>query len=196
MASPTQWTWVWVNFGSWWWTGRAGVLQSMRLRRVGHNWATELICHEVMGPDAIILVFWMLSFKPNFPLYFILIKRLLCSSLLSAVRVTTFLLTTLVPACDSFRLASHMIYSAYKLNKQDHNLRPWCIPFPILNQSVVPCPILTVASWPAYRFLRRQVRWSDIPIHLEFSTVCCDPHNEDFTVVNKSRSRGFSERSV
>ena len=42
MASPTQWTWVWVNSGSWWWTGRPGMLQSMGLQRVGHNWATEL----------------------------------------------------------------------------------------------------------------------------------------------------------
>ena len=35
------WTWVWVNSGSWWWTGRPGVLQSMGLQRVGHDWATE-----------------------------------------------------------------------------------------------------------------------------------------------------------
>ena len=42
MASPTRWTWVWVNSGSWWWTGRPGVLQSMGSQRVGHNWATEL----------------------------------------------------------------------------------------------------------------------------------------------------------
>ena len=42
MASLTQWTWVWVNFGSWWWTGRPGVLQSMGSQRVGHDWATEL----------------------------------------------------------------------------------------------------------------------------------------------------------
>ena len=42
MASLTQWTWVWVNSGSWWWTGRPGVLQFMGLQRVGHNWATEL----------------------------------------------------------------------------------------------------------------------------------------------------------
>ena len=42
IASLTQWTWVWVNSGSWWWTGEPGVLQSMGLQRVGHNWATEL----------------------------------------------------------------------------------------------------------------------------------------------------------
>ena len=42
MALPTQWTWVWVNSGSWWWTGRPGVLQFMGSQRVGHDWATEL----------------------------------------------------------------------------------------------------------------------------------------------------------
>ena len=56
------------------------------------------------------------------------------------------------------------MYSAYKLNKQGDNIQPWRTPFPTWNQSVVPCPILTVASWPTYRFLKRQVRWSGIPI--------------------------------
>ena len=42
MASPTQWTWVWVNSGSWWWTGRPGMLQFMGSQRVGHYWVTEL----------------------------------------------------------------------------------------------------------------------------------------------------------
>ena len=42
MASLTQWTWVWVNPGSWWWTGRPGVLRFMGSQRVGHNWVTEL----------------------------------------------------------------------------------------------------------------------------------------------------------
>ena len=42
MASPTWWTWVWVSSRSWWWTGKHGMLQSMRLERVGHDWATEL----------------------------------------------------------------------------------------------------------------------------------------------------------
>ena len=42
MASLTRWTWVWVNAGSWWWTGRPGVLRFMGSQRVGHNWATEL----------------------------------------------------------------------------------------------------------------------------------------------------------
>ena len=42
MASLTQWAWVWVNSRNWWWTGRPGMLQSMGLQRVGHNWGTEL----------------------------------------------------------------------------------------------------------------------------------------------------------
>ena len=74
-----------------------------------------------------------------------------------------FLLEILIPACASSSLAFHMMYSAYKLNKQGDKIQPWCTPFPIWNQSVVPCPVLTVASWPAYSFLRRQVRWSGIP---------------------------------
>ena len=42
MASPSRWMWVWVNSGSWWWTGRPGVLQFMGMQRVGHDWVTEL----------------------------------------------------------------------------------------------------------------------------------------------------------
>ena len=42
MASLTLWTWVWVSSGSWWWTGRPGVLQSVESQRVGHDWVTEL----------------------------------------------------------------------------------------------------------------------------------------------------------
>ena len=47
MTSPIQWTWVWVDFESWWWTGRPGVLHFMGLQRVGHDWATELNEAEV-----------------------------------------------------------------------------------------------------------------------------------------------------
>ena len=130
------------------------------------------ICHEVMGPDAMILVFWMLSFTPTFSLSsFTFIKRLFNSSSISAIRVVScvylrlliFLLAILIPA--SFSPAFCMMQPAYKLNKQGDNIQPWRTPFPIWNQSVVPCPVLTIASWPAYRFLRRQVRWSGIPSH-------------------------------
>ena len=43
MASPTPWTWVWASSGSWWWTGKPGVLQSMTSQRARHNWVTEVI---------------------------------------------------------------------------------------------------------------------------------------------------------
>ena len=49
MASPTWWTWAWASSGSWWWTGKPGVLQSMGSQRVGHNWVTELN-HLVVFP--------------------------------------------------------------------------------------------------------------------------------------------------
>ena len=49
MVSPTQWTWVWVNSGSWWWTGRPGMLQFMGSQRVGDDWATKLNWTELIG---------------------------------------------------------------------------------------------------------------------------------------------------
>ena len=64
-----------------------------------------------------------------------------------------FLLAILIPVYASSSLAFCMMYSTYKLNKQGDNLQPWCTSFPIWNQSVVPCAVLTVASWPAYRWL-------------------------------------------
>ena len=125
-----------------------------------------------MGPDAMISVFWMLSFKPDFLFSsFTFIKRLSSSSL-SAIRVVSsaylrlliFLPEILIPAFTSSSPAFHTVYSAYNLNKQGDNIQPWCTRFPIWNQSVVLSLVLTVASWPAYRFLRRQVMWSGIPI--------------------------------
>ena len=56
-------------------------------------------------------------------------------------------------------------------------------PFPIWNQSVVPCPVLTVASWPAYRFLRCRSSGLGFPSLSEFSTVCCDPHSLGFSIL-------------
>ena len=49
MASPTLWTWVWVNWGSWWWTGRPGALQSTGSQSIGHGWATELTVAATPG---------------------------------------------------------------------------------------------------------------------------------------------------
>ena len=102
------------------------------------------ICHEVMGPDAMIYVFWTLSFKPVFSLSsFTLTKRLFSSSSLSVIRLVSsaylrllvFLPAILIPPCDSCSLAFHMMYSAYKLNKQADNIQPCHTLSPILNQS-------------------------------------------------------------
>ena len=60
MESLTRWTWVWVNSGSWWWTGRPGVLRFMGLQRVGHDWATDLI-YKVKHIFTIILLLLLLS---------------------------------------------------------------------------------------------------------------------------------------
>ena len=131
------------------------------------------ICHEVMGLDIMIFIFEIFSLKPAFSLsFFIFINRLFSSSLVSAIRVVVyaylrlliFLLAILTPAHASSSPAFHMMYSADKLNKQGDNNQPWRTPFTIWNQSVVPCPVLTVASWPAHTFLRRQVWWYGIPI--------------------------------
>ena len=78
-----------------------------------------------------------------------------------------------------------LFYSACELNKQGDNTQPWRTPFPIWNQSIVPCPVLTVASWPTYRFLRRQKRWSGIPISFRiFHSLLWSTKN--FGIVNKA----------
>ena len=155
---------------SWLQSPSAVILESKKIKSAT---ISPSICHKVMGPEAMTLVFWMLSFKPTFSLSsFTFIKRLFSSSSLSAIRVVSstylrlliFLPAILIPACASSSLAFLLMYSAYKLNKKSDNIQPWCTPFPIWNLSVVPCPVLIVASCPAYRFLKRQVRWSGITI--------------------------------
>ena len=111
------------------------------------------------------------------------------------LRLLLFLPAILIPACASSSPAFFMMYSAYKLNKHGDNIQPWRTPFPVWNQSVVPCPVLTVASWHAYRFLRRQVRWSGIPISFRISTVYCDPKVKGFGIVNKAEIYVFLELS-
>ena len=128
-------------------------------------WRDTTRCHD--------LLFWMLSFKPAFSLSsFTFIKRLFSSSSLSAIRIVSstylrlliFLPAILIPACASSVQAFCMMYSAYKLNKQSDNIQSWSTPFSIWNQSIVPCLVLIVAPCSAYRYLRKQVRWSGILI--------------------------------
>ena len=91
------------------------------------------VCHEVLGPDAMILVFWMLSFKPTFSLSSLTFHQealyfsfafchkgcVICIS-----RLLIFLLAILIPACASSSPAFLMMYSAYKLNKQGDSIQP------------------------------------------------------------------------
>ena len=150
---------------------------------------------RVMGLDAMILVFWMFSFKPVLhsplspsskdslvPLLFLPLEW--CHL---HIRLLMFVPAVLIPACESTSPTFHMMYSAYKLNKQGDYIQPWCTPFPILNQSIIQCPFLTVASWAAYRFLRRQVRRSDIPISLRIFHIFFVIHRvKGFSVVNQA----------
>ena len=104
------------------------------------------------------------------------------------LRLLIFLPGILIPACASSSLAFHMMYSAYKLNRQGDNIQPWHTSFAIWNQSVVPCPVLIVAYWPAYRYLRRHERCSGIPISfrifhtLLWSTQSTQIHTGGFPV--------------
>ena len=112
---------------SWLQSPSAVILEPKKIQSVTASIFSPSIGHEVMGLDAMILVFWRLSFKPTFSLTsFTFIKRLFSSYLLSAIRVVSsaylrlliFLSAILIPACASFSLTFCIMYSAYKLNKQ------------------------------------------------------------------------------
>ena len=109
----------------------AVILEPKKIKSVTVFIVSPSVYHEVMGPDAMILVFWMLSFKPAFFLSsFTFIKRLFSSSSLSSIRVVSsaclrlliFLPAILILACASSRPAFLMMYSEYKLNKQGDNI--------------------------------------------------------------------------
>ena len=143
------------------------ILEPKKIKSCTVSIVSPSICHEVMGLHTMILVFKCWVFSQLFysslslssrgssvPLHFSAI-RLVLSALL---RLLIFLLAILNLACASSRLEFHMMYSAHKLNKQSENIQLWCTPFQIWNQSIVLCMDLSVASWPAYRFLRRHVK--------------------------------------
>ena len=121
---------------SWLQSHSAYILEPEKIKYVTGSNVSPSICHEVMGLDAKILVFFTLSFKPLllffFTFLFHLHQRLLSSFLLSAIRVVSsaylrlliFPLEILIPACASSSLAFHTMYSAYKLNKQGEKIQP------------------------------------------------------------------------
>ena len=111
--------------------GEAVILELRKMKSVTVSTVSSSICHEVMGLDAMILVFWMSSFKPAFSLSsFTFIEKFFSSSSFSAIRVVSpaylrllvFLPAILIPACVSFSPAFHMMSSAQNLNKQGDNL--------------------------------------------------------------------------
>ena len=153
------------------------------------------ICHEVMGPDAMIYVFWVLTFKPTFSLSsFTFIKRLFSSSSLSAIKVVSsayprlliFLPAILIPTCASSSPAFLMMYySAYKLNKQGDNIQPWRAPFPIWNQSVVPCPVLLLPDLYT-SFSRGRSGGLVFPSLSEFSSLLWSTQSKALVITEKS----------
>ena len=111
------------------------------------------------------------------------------------LRLLIFLSAILILACASSSLAFLVMYSACKLNKQGDNIEPWRFPFPIWNQSIVWCPVLTVSSGLAYRFLRRQVRWSGIPVCLRIFQFVVIQTFKGFGVVNETEVDVYLEFS-
>ena len=118
---------------SWLLSPSAVIWEPQKIKSDTVSTVSPSICHELMGPDAMIFVFWMLSFKPSFSLSsFTFIKRLFSSSSLSAVRMVSsaylrlliFLPAALIPAYASSSPAFLMMYSAYKLIKQGDNIQP------------------------------------------------------------------------
>ena len=169
---------------SWLQSTSAVILEPQNIKFVPISIVSPCICHEVMGPDTMILISWMLSFKPAFLFSsFTFIRRLFSSSSLSAIRVVSSayvrllisLPAILTPVCASSSPAFLMMYCTYKLNKQGDNIQPWCTAFPIWNQSVVLCPVL-----PGLHTDFSRGRSGDLvfPSLSEFSTVYCDRHSQ------------------
>ena len=159
-------------------------------------WSDGTKCHDLHSLNV--------KFKPDVSLsYFTFTKRLFSFSSISAVMVVSsaylrlliFLLAILIPACASSNWPFHMTYSAYKLNKQGDDIQPLYTSFPIWSQSALPCSVLTVASWPAHRFLRRQVRWSGIPISVSFPQFVVIHTVKRFCMVSKAEVGVFLEFS-
>ena len=128
---------------SWLQSPSAVSLQPKKIKSVTVFIVSPSICHEVMGPDAMILIFWMLSFKPAFSLSSF--KRLFRSSSLFCQKGGVTCVSEVIDISPSnldssfcyIQLAFCMMYSVYKLNKQSDNIQSWHTPFPIFH---VQCP--------------------------------------------------------
>ena len=165
-----------------------GRLQSMGSLRVGLDWATSLSRIEEGNGNPLQYsclenprergAWWAAVY--GVPQSRTLLK-LLSSSSSSSLSLT----------CSSFSPAFRMMYSAYKLNKQGGQYTALTYSFPNLE----PCLVLTVASWSAYRFLRRQVRWSGIPISWRIFQFVLIHTVKGFCIVNEREVDVFLEFS-
>ena len=138
------------------------ILEPRKIKPVTIFIFSPSICPKVVGTDAVIFIFLTLSFKPAFSLFsFTLIKRLFDSSSLYVLRVGYHLC---IWGCCCFSWKSwfqlefvqcgvSQMCSAHKLNKQGDDIRPCHTLVSVLNWSFVPCLLLSVATWPAYRLL-------------------------------------------
>ena len=172
-------------------------LEPRKIKSATVSIVSSSICCEVMGPDAMMVVFWMLNFKPTFWLSSLTFIKRLFSSSLSAIgvvssaylRLLIFLPAVLIPACTSSSPPFLMMYSAYKLNKQGDNIQPWHTLLPIWNKSVFPCPVLTIAPdlhtgfsrGRSHRHSRNQ--WTKMDWNGEFNS---DDHHTTLDLITSS----------
>ena len=137
------------------------ILENKNIKSVTASSFFPFSCHEVMQPDAMMLVFLNVEFQASF-----------CTHLFHPHHKAFWFLFTFCHKSDIicwyfsqeswFQLVVHPASDAFCIEaKQGDNIQPCDTPFPILNQSVFPCLVLTVASWPTYR---RQVRWLGITL--------------------------------
>ena len=147
------------------------VMMPKKIKSIPVSIVCPFMHHKVMGPDAMIVIFWMLNFKRTLSLStFNFIKRLFVS-LLSAVRVVSSAYRRLLIFLPAILIQLHptwhfcMMQSAY-VKQAGLHYKALMQSFPNLNQLMFYVPVLTAAFWPAYRFVKRQLRWSGIHVSL------------------------------
>ena len=142
MASPTQWTWVWVNSGSWWWTGRPGVLQFMGSQRVEHDWATELNWTELNWWDQMHDIHLL-----NVKFYASFFHSPLSPSLRGSLALLCFLplvqsvssVAQLCPnLCDPMDCSTPSFPVHHQMPELAQTQAHWSVTYPTISSSVVP----------------------------------------------------------
>ena len=157
------------------------ILEPKKIKSVTVSIVCPSICHEVIGPDAMIFIFWMLSFKSAFSLSsFTFIKRLFSCSLISAGRLVSFaylrllilLLAVLIPVCASSNPAFHMMYSASKVTMYSHILLSQLWASPLFMSGSNRCFLSCIQ---ASQETGMMIWYSHV---FKNFSVCCDPHSQ------------------